>query len=87
MTTQTPDGRTLTDWRTIPEFPKYQITPDGDVRNERTGRLVKEVLNKGNGSWAYTLRKLMPDGRLKNYTRNYVSLVRAAWPEETEGNK
>ena len=87
MTTQTADGRTLTDWRTIPEFPKYQITPDGDVRNERTGRLVKEVLNKGNGSYAYTLRKAMPDGRLKNYTRNYVSLVRDAWGEETEGSK
>jgi hypothetical protein len=26
----------------------------------------------------------MPDGRLKNYTRNYVSLVRDAWPEEIE---
>lgn len=87
MTTQTPDGRALTDWRTIPEFPKYQITPDGDIRNIRTGRLVKEVLNKGNGSWAYTLRKQMPDGRLKNYTRNYVSLVRDAWPEKTEGSK
>ena len=84
MTTQTPDGRTLTVWRTIPEFPKYQITPDGDVRNERTGRLVKEVLNKGNGSWAYTLKRQMPDGRLKNYTRNYASLVRDAWGE-TEG--
>ena len=82
MTTQTPDGRTLTEWRTIPEFPKYQITPDGDVRNERTGRLVKEHQNRITGAYAYTLRKLMPDGRLKNYSRNYVSLVRDAWGEE-----
>lgn len=86
MTTQTPDGRVLTEWRTIPEFPKYQITPDGDVRNERTGRLVKEHQNHVTGAYAYTLRKLMPDGRLKNYSRNYVSLVRDAWPEETESS-
>ena len=76
MTAKTADGRELTTWRTIPEFPKYQITPDGDIRNRRTGRLVNEHQNPVTGAFAYTLRKLMPDGRLKNYSRNYTSLVR-----------
>lgn len=80
MTTTT-DGRTLTEWRRIPEFPKYQITPDGDVRNTRTGKLLTEVQNKTTGAWSYTLRKTMPDGRLKNYTRNYRTLLLSAYPE------
>lgn len=82
MTTQTADGRVLAEWRMIPEFPIYEITPDGDVRNARTGRLVKEWENKTTGAWSYTLRKQMPDGRLVNRNRNYVSLVRDAWGEE-----
>jgi len=83
MTTQTADGRDLTAavWRTIPEFPKYQITPDGDIRNRRTGKLLTEVENKTTGAYAYTLRKQLPGGRLKNYTRNYQSLIRDAYPE------
>ena len=81
MTTKTADGRELTTWRTIPEFPKYQITPDGDVRNRRTGKLVNEWQNKTTGNWSYALRKQLPDGRLRNYNRNYASLVRQAYPE------
>ena len=81
MTTKTADGRELTTWRTIPEFPKYQITPDGDVRNRRTGKLVNEWQNKTTGNWSYALRKQLPDGRLRNYNRNYASLVRQTYPE------
>ena len=79
--TRTADGRELTTWRTIPEFPKYQITPDGDIRNRRTGKLVNEWQNKTTGTWSYALRKQLPDGRLRNYNRNYTSLVRQAYPE------
>lgn len=82
--TVTADGRDLTtvEWRTIPEFPKYQITRDGDVRNTRTGRLVNEHHNQTTGAWAYTLRKTMPNGSDKNYTRNYAGLVKQTWPED-----
>jgi len=80
--TRTADGRDLTtaEWRTIPEFPKYEITQDGDVRNRRTGRLVNEHQNPVTGAWAYTLVK-QERGRLKNYSRNYTSLVRDAYTE------
>jgi hypothetical protein len=79
---QTPDGRTLTVWRRIPEFPKYQITPDGDVRNIRTGRLLAETENKTTGAYYYTLGKLTPDGRYISTTRNYRTLVASAYPEQ-----
>ena len=84
MTTKTADGRDLSaaTWRTIPEFPKYQITPDGDIRNRRTGKLLTEHQNQTTGAWAYTLRKTMPGGRLKNYTRNYQSLIRDTYGKE-----
>lgn len=81
--TTTPDGRDLAqaEWRRIPEFPKYQITPDGDIRNQRTGNLLTEVQNKTTGAWSYTLRKAMPNGVLKNFTRNYRTLLTSAYPE------
>jgi len=79
--TRTSDGRELTVWRTIPEFPKYQITPDGDVRNRRTGKLVKEYENRTTGAYAYSLVKALPNGTTRNYTRNYASLLRQAYPE------
>ena len=82
--TRTADGRELTVWRTSPEFPKYQITPDGDIRNRRTGKLVNEWQNKTTGAWCYALRKQLPDGRLRNYNRHYASLVRQTYPEQEE---
>lgn len=80
---QTPDGRDLaaTEWRTIPEFPKYQMTPDGDVRNRHTSKLLSDAQNQRTGAWYYTLWKDMPDGRKKSTTRNYQSLLTATYPE------
>jgi hypothetical protein len=80
--TTTPDGRTLTTWRTIPGLPKYEITPDGDVRNKATRKLLTEWQNKTTGAYAYTLRKQLPGGRLLNVTRNYRTLVASAYPEQ-----
>lgn len=77
--TVTADGRDLThaEWRRIPGFPKYQITPDGDVRNTRTGRLVNEWFNKTTGTWAYSLWR--GDGTKTN--RTYQALLAATYPE------
>jgi hypothetical protein len=79
MTTTTTDGRVLTEWRTIPEFPLYQITPDGDVRNRRTHKLLREWQNTTTGAYSYTLSRI--DGRTTN--RNWQTLVRQAWPENS----
>lgn len=79
MTTQTADGRDLTaaEWRTIPGFPAYEITPDGDIRNRQTGRLLRESENHKTGAWSYTLWRT--NGT--KTSRNYASLVRDAWGE------
>ena len=81
--TITKDGRDLTgaEWRTIPGLPKYEITPDGDVRNFRTGKLVNEWQNKKTGAYAYTLRQDLPDGTVRKCNRNYRTLVESAYPE------
>lgn len=75
----TADGRDLTqaEWRTVPGFPAYQITPDGDVRNRRTGKLLRESRNPTTGAWSYTLWR--PDGT--KTSRNYQTLTRDAYPE------
>jgi hypothetical protein len=62
-------------WRTIPGFRKYKITRDGDVKNVRTGKLLKESQNPTTGAYHYTLHK---DGGGKT-SRNFQSLIDLAW--------
>jgi hypothetical protein len=65
------------EWRTLPEFPKYEITEDGDVRNKWTKKKLKEIENKRTGAYSYSLRK--EDGT--NTCRNFWGLVYSAYPE------
>ena len=81
--TRTKDGRELTEWRTIPTLPKYEITPDGDVRNFRTGKLVNEWQNKKTGAYNYTLWQAQRDGTSRKVNRNYKTLLKLAYPEGT----
>lgn len=64
------------EWRTIPDFPLYEVTAEGDVRNRDTWKLLKEQENLKTGAWSYSLWK---DGR--NYSRNFWTLVYSAYPE------
>jgi hypothetical protein len=75
----TTDGRDLSreEWRRIPGFPVYEITEDGDVRNIRSGRIVKEIENKITGAYFYSIRD--KDGKARN--RSYQSLVKLAFCE------
>jgi hypothetical protein len=75
----TADGRNLAkeEWRVIPEFPKYEITSDGDVRNRETWHVLSEIQNKGTGAYFYCL--WTEDG--KTCSRNFQNLVYAAYPE------
>jgi hypothetical protein len=79
----TADGRNLAGeaWRTIPEFPKYQITKDGDIRNFRTNRILVETEHGTTGAFYYTLWK----NNGKTYNRSYLKLLHSAWPELQEG--
>lgn len=67
----------MSEWRTLPEFPDYEITSDGDVRNRWSFKQLKEHQNKNTGAWSYSLRR-----RDKTSTqRNFWSLIYSAWPE------
>ena len=66
---------TADEFRTIPGFRKYEVSRDGDVRNARTGKLLRESLDQSTGSNKYTLDK---DGG-GHTSRNYRGLVEAAW--------
>jgi hypothetical protein len=66
------------EFRMIPGFRKYEVSRDGDVRNARTGKLLRESLDHSNGSYKYTLDK---DGG-GHTSRNYRGLVELAWGDE-----
>lgn len=55
------------EWRTIPEFPKYQVTRDGRVRNAKTLHVLKPTLS-GAG---YHVVGLLKDG--KQYSSRQIS--------------
>lgn len=69
-------------WRTLPEFPLYEITEDGDVRNRDTLRTLREVHNKTTGAYYYCLRKTRDSS---TYCRNFWGLIYSAYPELDTG--
>lgn len=77
----TSDGRDITHagWRTIPTFPKYEMTVDGDIRNRQTHKLLTETENN-RGAWYYSLWG--NDG--KCYKRAYGPLHKLTFPEFQE---
>jgi len=67
----------LTEWRVLPEFPKYEVTEDGDVRNRETKEILTETENQKTGAYAYSLRR----ANGKHTTRHYQGLIYSAFPE------
>lgn len=65
---------TTEEWRTIPDFPTYEINRDGDIRNKYRPR--KKLTESFNGSYYYTLWK---NG--KSYKRTFWPLVCQAFPD------
>jgi hypothetical protein len=78
------DGRPLSReaWRVIPEFPKYEMTKDGDIRNRDTWTVLQESENKTTGAWYYSLWK---DGHKHAFARAYQPLLYSTWPELLDG--
>lgn len=67
----------MVEWRVLPEFPKYEITDEGDVRNRETKKKLNESENKKTGAWSYCLRY----NNGKTTHRHYEGLIYSAWPE------
>ncbi|ALY09325.1 HNH endonuclease [Arthrobacter phage Jasmine] len=72
------------EYRTIPEFPIYEITSDGDVRHREKRTILKEIENKVTGAWFYSLHK---KDEKRRYSRHYQGLIYQAWPELLAGWK
>lgn len=66
-------------WRTIEEFPAYQINSDGDIRKRDTWYQLTERCNPHTGAYYYQLNK---NGR--SHSRNYIGLLYVTWPELLE---
>lgn len=73
----TPDGRDVSGdiWKTLKEFPNYQVNISGDVRHIRTQTVLLETVNH-NGIPSYSLSK----GN-KTISRSWKGLVYATFPE------
>lgn len=46
----------MADWRTIPSYPDYEGSDEGEIRNSKTGRVVKQFANS-KGVYNLQLRK------------------------------
>ena len=49
-------GDIVMKWRTVKEIPMYEVSEDGDIRNSRTGRILK-IHTNNNGYMQVCLRK------------------------------
>jgi hypothetical protein len=67
----------MLEWRVLPEFPKYEITEEGDVRNRLTKKKLNEIENKRSGAFSYCL--WIDDKRSTH--RHYEGLIYSAFPD------
>lgn len=53
----------MENWKLIDDFPKYEVSDLGDVRNVRTGRVLKERLDKDGYDVVYLYGETKPQNR------------------------
>lgn len=46
----------MKEWKTIPEYPMYEASSDGEIRNRKTGRILKTHVDT-HGYYQLTVRK------------------------------
>lgn len=46
----------MTIWKTVPDYPAYEASNEGEIRNKKTGRILKKQ-NDIHGYYSLTLRK------------------------------
>lgn len=64
----------MNEYRVIFEFPDYMLSNQGEVRNHKTGKVIK---TDHNTSWYVALRK---DG--KTYQRGIKKLINVTFPRK-----
>ena len=58
-------------WRIIPDYPNYEASRFGDVRNTKTGRVLKPVDN----GLGYMIVRLHKDGQHKNFLVHRLVMI------------
>lgn len=71
----------MEDWSIIQEFPNYNISRDGVVRNNKTGHILKSHINKQVG---YLQIRLTRDGGKHCYIHRLLALAYIPNPENKE---
>lgn len=61
----------MTEWKTIPSFPQYEASSDGDIRRIKTGRVLKPTVSTP----AYYVVGLYKAGDPKVYCKRVHALV------------
>ncbi|MBR1951464.1 MAG: HNH endonuclease [Lentisphaeria bacterium] len=71
-------------WLTISEFPNYEVSDMGNVRNKATGRVLRPAVKKHSGRQSTVLRvEIMRDGR--GQSKYIHRLVAAAFVPNPDG--
>lgn len=47
----------MKEWKTIPEYPMYEVSSEGEIRNRKTGRILKTQIDV-HGYKRMTVRKI-----------------------------
>lgn len=77
------DNTSNLDWKTIPEFPDYSITPDGQVWSFKSNKFLKPWLN----NQGYSLVRLHNDlGKSNHRVHRLVGTAFVPLPEEFNNN-
>jgi len=72
----------MTEWRVIPEFPRYEITEDGDVRNRETKKKLNETENQKTGVWSYALWYGRSGTPTRSTHRTHWTLICDVYPDK-----
>ena len=68
-------------WKTVDDFPNYEVSNIGNVRNKKTGRILKSAV----GSHGYPVVNLFKDGDKKQYNKCVHRLIAEGFLGKQDG--
>lgn len=65
----------MSNWRTIPDYPNYEASRFGEIRNTQTGNILKPLYRRGNEAFCVCMK--CSDGKYRY--KKIAHLVASAW--------